>query len=206
MSALSRFASAFSLGPKAATKPAAEDPKKETDEEKKSRRAADRARKAGESDEDYAKRCAELDDKEKAEDDKEKPGDKDDKDGNKGDKTDDEKCAIARAEGIKAERARWSATLADPRAANRGMYACQLLDTTELDSNAILATVATFPEQGGSAAELEGLAARMEAVRAANPAPAPGTGSQPVKTGSAVTADAIIAAADKVRGLSAKPK
>lgn len=200
MSVISRFASAFSLGPKVS----AEDPKKETDEEKKSRRAADRARKAGESDEDYAKRCAELDDKEKAEDEKEKKDASAPAAPKTGEKDEEEKSAIARAEGMKAERARWGATLSDPRAKNRGVYACQLLDTTDMDSGAILATIATFPEQG-SASDIDGLAARMEAVRAANPAPTPAGGKPgPLEGTAAHSASIISAAADKARGIVRK--
>lgn len=201
MSGFSRFASAFGLAPKAAPV-VAEDPKKdETKEERDARRAKERARKADESDEDYAKRCAELDDKEKAEDENREQEEKD-KGKKTGEKDEEEKCRIARSEGVKAERARWAATLSDPRAKNRGVYACQMLDTTDMSSEHVLGMVATFPEQANvGATEAEGLAQRMEAVRTANPAPTPSSAAGGPAVGTPEhTASLIANAAAVARG------
>lgn len=196
MSAVSRFAAAFGFKAKAA-----DDKDDKPEDDKKARRAKARERNAEESDEDYAKRCAEEDEKDKAEDDKEKKKDPDDKDGKKGAQNDDEKCAAARAEGVIAERKRWETTLSDPRAADRGISACHMLAGTEMSASAILTTIASLPAQATQENEADGLARRMAAERAANPAPSPGAGSgQDGDNSPTAVAARINAAADMARG------
>lgn len=195
MSAVSRFAAAFGFKPAAANN-------KEDDEQKSARRAKARERKDGESDEDYAKRCAEEDEKDKAEDDKEK---KDATNPAAAAPVAGEAAAVttARAEGVVAERKRWETVLSDPRAADRGISACHMLAGTDMDATVILSTLATLPAQAGAQeSEADGLARRMEAARRANPAPGAGSsGGQDGDNSPAAVAARINAAADKARGV-----
>lgn len=170
---------------------------KETDDEKKSRRAADRAKKDGESDEDYAKRCAELDDKEKAEDDKEKKEAEDPEKDPDLAADDEEKEAAAFAAGFTAGGQRWQDVLTAKEAKGKGLIACHLLSSTDMSAKDITtALVAMQPD--AQANSVKGLAARMAAENPEPPKPGDAPG-QSTKSGM-ITPEAIMQAAAAARG------
>ncbi len=208
---VSRFASAFGLSPVAAAAPkkgATE--KEETEEERKSRRAKDRAKKEGESDDDYAKRCSDLDEKEKKEDEAagrraETEEDEEDDETEASEEEKDEQCKAAFARGAlagrQAERGRWSRTLASPACTNKGITACTMLANTDMPRSAILSALEYAPEQ--MATEQPGLAVRMAQSAAAGATPPGPGGAEAPKPGSAAAnGAAIVAAADKARGIT----
>lgn len=182
----SRFAHFFGLGAKpaaaapaaAAPAPAAASTKAEGEDDDDERKKKD-----GESDEDYATRMAELDEKEKAE----------------SDKKDEEAKKAAHAasftQGFAAGGKRWEDVFADARVTGHMAAACELLTTTAMSADHILAAVSVMPLETKAA---HGLAARMAAAdivapaASATEAPKPGTAEASVQM--------IMAAAAKVRG------
>lgn len=181
----SRFAAAFGF-PDAH----AEDPKDKDKDAKKP------ARLDGESDEDYSKRCEE-EEKKTAEDGKEgKPeGAAEDDDEDEKKKDEAKKAAAAgRAEGVKAERDRWTAVLSAPEAKNRGLVAASLLADTDMEASALITVLKATPE-----AKSGGLYARMAAA-AVVPTPSPSAVEGAAPGSAAATAKQIANAAAKARG------
>lgn len=180
----SRFAHFFGLGAKAAAPaaaapaPAAASTTSDDDDE-----APERKQKADESDDDYAKRMAELDDKEKAEDDEKKK----------------EAAAKAKAagfsEGFAAGGKRWEDVFADTRITGHFAAACELLSTTTMSAEHVLAAVAAAPLE---TKESHGLARRMAEAAIVAPAASASEGAKPGSTDA--TVQAIQAAAAKARG------
>lgn len=181
MSKTSKFAVAFGF---AAAARAIEG----EDKDKKDAKAKP-ARMEGESDDDYAKRCEEEEKKKEAKAEGGKEGEGDEK------KKDEETKAAARREGVMAERERWTAVLSNPVAADRGVTACTLLETTDMDAKAICATLASVPAMKAAATPL---AARMDAANLPKPS---ASAAEPAAPGTpAGNAALIVAAAAKARG------
>jgi hypothetical protein len=162
----------------AAPAPAASPAKAEGDDDDDERKKKD-----GESDEDYAKRMSALDEKEKAE----------------ADKKDEEARAAAKAanfaEGFTAGGKRWENVLADARVTGHMAAACELLSTTAMSADNILAAVSVMPLETKAA---HGLAARMAEAAIVAPAASAAEAAKPGST--EATVQLIQAAAAKARG------
>lgn len=108
----------------------------------------------------------------------------------------DEREAAGKRAGIKAERARWSNALSDPRAVGRQDVVCHMLSTTGLSSDRILTlagSTAAAPAAGGSR-----MADRAAAYRTPN---AGGTAPPaPAADSAEAFAQRCLAAHDKAQG------
>lgn len=207
---VSRFAGAFSLGMtrRGASVAAGEDDDENPHKQRKGESDSDyakrmrddkdapesRKQKAEESDEDFAKRMRSEDEKEEdpeAAGQRAEGGEKEEKEEGEGAK----KAAAAFSNGVKAERARWENVLASKEANGKGLVACQLLSSTDMDAAVICKTLAAFPAEAASNGS--GLARRMTETRVEAPA---SEGAAPVNASGAVTAGQVVAAAAKARG------
>ena len=176
MSKLSRFAGLMGFGAKAAE-----------DDKPEDQMAEKPVQEEGESDEDFQKRLDKWKE-EGGEEEAAAPADPGDE---------SEKCKKAKeegvAEGVAAERARWSGVLASTEAAGTAITACSLLADTDMAAASIQKTLAALPAESTRST----LAQRTQ--NQPTPAPAIDGGKAPEAGSPAAFAAAVQASRELVR-------